>query len=233
MNMGTIFGPLTWPSLVFLGVVGWVFLAVVAATTISAPSRKVARISALGAGLWLVLSAVPTWTGVLRADGPVPPQPLMMGSLAVAVWFGMSGTGGRIVGRIPLWAIVGFQGFRLPLEIVLHEWVTMGVAPPQMTWTGQNFDIIAGLVALASIPLVARSPRLAWVPTIVGSVLLLNILRIVITSFPGPLQRFDDTLMLPFLFPHVWIATICVAGAVAGHIMALRALARMSAEAVV
>ena len=176
---------------------------------------------------WLVISALPTATGLVAPGGPVPVQAIMVGVLALAVAVAGSRVGAGLAAAVPLYLLVGFQGFRLPLELVLHEWVSTGLVPPQMTWTGQNVDVVAGALALASMPVVRRWPRFAWVPTVVGSVLLLNVLRVVALSLPGPLQRFPDPITLAYRVPHVWIATVCVAGAVLGHLVAFRSLVRL------
>ncbi|MEZ4415464.1 MAG: hypothetical protein R3E10_06890 [Gemmatimonadota bacterium] len=214
-------------NLAFLGVVLSVVIAGATATERTAPAeeRRRVRLRALSFGaLWLLLTALPTVSGLLAPDGRLPPQAFMGAVLLAAVAFALSRLGGAIARSTPLAALVGFQGFRLPLELVLHRWVSAGVAPPQMTWTGQNPDIVSGLLALAAVPLISRSRVFAWVPTVVGILLLVNILRIVATSLPGPLQRFPDPVTLPFRFPHVWIGSVCVAGALAGHLITLRAL---------
>lgn len=226
----------------FLAVVGFVVFAAVAAVVVSTHpdqrGRALQRSILLASG-WLIVTSLPTLTGVLRAGGPVPAQVFMVLFLVVAVWFGGGPVGGRIAVAVPLWVIVGFQGFRLPLELVLHEWVAMGVAPPQMTWgfqpasasqatwVARNWDIVAGIVAILSAPIVRRWKRFAWAPTLIGSVLLLNVIWIVGQSLPGPLYAFTEPITLPFRFPHVWIASVCVTGAVAGHIIAFRALFRL------
>jgi hypothetical protein len=221
-------------TLFFLGIVAFVVWAWVQAmgrtlpVEAGGPSPRRWWLIALA---WLVVSALPTLSGVLRPGGPVPAQAVMLGVLAIAAWFSFSRFGGRIASAVPLYVLVGFQGFRLPLELVLHEWVATGIAPPQMTWTGQNVDIVAGGLALVSIPFVRWRPRLAWAPSIVGALLLANVLRIVALSLPGPFQSFPDTITLPYSFPHVWIATVCVAGAVVGHLIAFRALVRGQAVA--
>ena len=180
------------------------------------------------AAVWLALSGAPTAVGLVREGGPVPPQVLFAVFLGGALYLAMGGWGRTVARHVPLYALVGFQGFRLPLELVLHEWAGQGLVPGQMTWTGQNWDIVAGALALVSIPFVRWRPRLAWIPTVVGAVLLANVLRVVVASLPGPLQRFPDPILLAFRFPHVWIASVCVAGAVAGHVIAFRALLGIS-----
>src|SRR5947207_493594 len=47
---------------------------------------------------------------------------------AVSLGVGLSPIGGWL-SRLPLPALVAFQGFRLPLELVLHSWVAQGVIP--------------------------------------------------------------------------------------------------------
>ena len=222
-----------WDSL-FLALVAFVVVCWVSGQRWAAPRDQASARTVRAAWLavvWLVLSAVPTLTGLLSADGGVIPAPAAFASfLLVALAAGL-GPWGRDLAEVPLWALVGFQGFRLPLELVLHEWVETGLAPPQMTWTGQNWDILAGAVALTFIPLVKRRAVLAWVPTIVGSALLANVIRVVVLSVPGPTQRFPDPVLIPFRFPHVWIGSVCVVGAVIGHVVAFRALMRRGGTA--
>lgn len=220
-------GPTAGADLGFLAIVAFIVAAAIAAHARAAPDRlrALVRASAVAAA-WLVLTGLPALAGVLAPAGPVPPQLPMLVILAVAVGFAVTAPGARIAAAVPLWILIAFQGFRLPLEVILHRWVDAGVAPPQMTWTGHNLDIITGAVALAAAPVVRRYPRAAWIPTAVGLALLANIGRIVVTSLPGPLQRFTDTLMLPLQFPRVWIGSVCVAGALAAHIIAIRALRR-------
>ena len=217
-----------WNS-VFLLVVAFVIACwVVGNARAASPGSGAQRASRAGvaAAVWLVLSALPTLTGLLAEDGGIIPPPVAFAAfLAVSLAVSLGRWGRDLALAVPLWALVGFQGFRLPLELVLHAWAEAGVAPPQMTWTGQNWDILAGAVALLAVPLVRRRAAFAWVPTVFGSVLLLNVIRVVMRSVPGPLQAFPDPVLLPFRFPHVWIGSVCVVGAVVGHVVAFRALA--------
>lgn len=213
----------------FLAVVTYVVAGWIAAMVVVDDSKRTLPSAATWtavAALWLVVTALPTLTGVMSIDGRVPPQLFMALILATALAFSFSSRGSRIADVVPVWLLVGFQGFRLPLEWVLHQWGSVGTAPPQMTWSGQNFDVITGVLALAFIPLMRRERQWGWVPTVVGLGLLLNIGRIVATSLPGPLQRFEDPLLLPLRFPHVWIGSVCVAAALGAHVLAIRALLR-------
>lgn len=212
----------------FLAVVAVVVTCGVLATRAAAPldrrSTWTLRAVAFAAG-WMGLTLLPTLTGLASPDHPLPGVPMVMGLvLTGAVALAASPLGGRIAAAVPLAALVAFQGFRLPLEVVLHLWGDAGVAPTQLTWSGSNLDVVTGVVSLALAPFVPRWPRLAWVAQAVGVVLLANVLRIVVGSLPTPWQVWPDPLMLPFRVPHVWIASVCVAGALAAHGITLRKL---------
>lgn len=211
----------------FLGVLGfcatwWVWA--VASTAPGGTSRH-GLLAALGLVGWVGATSVPTALGWVTPETTLPGVPLMMG-LLLAVGLGLPWTsfGRRLAYGVPLGALVGFQAMRLPLELVLHVWADEGVAPPQMTWTGQNIDIIAGVVALVLAPFAGRSKGAAWASQVVGIVLLANVLRVVVLSIPTPFRQFETPLLLPFGLPTVWIATVCVTGAVLVHGLTVRRL---------
>ena len=47
-------------------------------------------------------------------------------------------------------------GFRLPLELAMHEMYERGVMPVQMSYSGRNFDIVTGISAFVVAWLVAQ-----------------------------------------------------------------------------
>jgi hypothetical protein len=124
--------------------------------------------------------------------------------------------------------LIAFQGFRLPLELVLHSWVHQGVIPETMTWSGSNWDILSGIAALVLAPLSVRSTVAAWTGNIIGLVLLVNVGRVAVFSAPVPFGWQDVTpkLLLPYHLPYALIVPVCVGGALAGHIILTRALLR-------
>lgn len=211
------------PSLAaFLLVVGFVLVAFVGAWVRWAKgSLGWALAGAVG---WAGLTALPTAVGLFTVDNAVPRLPLFLAALLVSsTAFAVAGPGRRLAST-PLVALVAFQGFRLPLELVLHDWVAQGVVPPQMTWSSANIDIVSGIVALLAAPFVARSKALAWATQAVGIVLLLNVIRVVVQSFDTPLKQFDAPVLLALSVPEVWIATVCVCGAWVAHLVTVRAL---------
>ena len=213
----------------FLAVVAFVVLA--HGALMARAGARSARVAA-GLGVWLAATGALPAAGVLE-PGPLPPPLLrfFVSCLGAAVLAARSPLGGRIARTAPLWALVGAQAFRLPLELVLHRWHVEGVIPVQMTYDGLNLDIASGVVACAAGAILWRAPAsrsarvAAWAATAVGLVLLAAVGAIAATSVPGPLRRFDGApLLLPLHFPTVWIVSVCVAGALHLHLLTLRRL---------
>ena len=164
-------------------------------------------------------------TGALQRL-PFQGLPVFLGLLfIVVIAAAASPFGGRLAAETPLPALVAFQGFRLPLELVLHAWAEQGTIPGTMTWTGQNWDILSGLISLLAAPYVARRRSLAWIVNVIGGVLLLNVMRVVVLSSPVPFGwNVSPPLLLAFHLPYALIAPVCVGGALFGHIVLTRAL---------
>ncbi len=193
------------------------------------------RITAAAAGalaLWLGGLALLVARGRLAA-WPLHGLPAFFGSILV-VWtaLGLSPVGGRIARAVPLAALVGFQAFRLPLELVLHSWAAQGTIPATMTWTGRNYDIVSGLLALAAALLARRLPVLVRIANIIGLASLLNVVRVALLSSPVPFGwPVDPPLQLAFHLPYALIGPVCVGGALFGHLVLTRALWRNPAAA--
>ncbi len=190
------------------------------------PGARVAQFSFL-LGTWLGIMAFFVRSGAL-ASSPMPAFPiffLLMNGGALAL--GLSRFGKNISITLPLWALVGFQAFRLPLELVLHSWADQGTIPGTMTWTGQNFDSISGILALVCAPLSLKSKAAGWVANFAGIALLLNVARVAVMSSPLPFAwGTEPPLLLAMNFPYVLIVPVCVGGALAGHVILTRALLR-------
>ncbi|MCC6507853.1 MAG: hypothetical protein IT423_02010 [Pirellulaceae bacterium] len=156
----------------------------------------------------------------------IPYGPLFIFSTtALAIWVGFTKLGTSIAMGIPLGYLVAFQGFRLPLEWVLHEWFLSGTVPETMTWSGLNWDVITGLLACLSCALVGNRLWLAWLFNLVGIALLVNVARVAIMSSPVPFGwRVDPPLELIVYLPYAYIVPICVGGAALGHVMLTRRL---------
>jgi len=189
--------------------------------------RRALRISAFVLGVWLGALSILVASGRMTSL-PLSGLPIFFGSVVVVSFLaGFSPLGGRIAAELPLSALVGFQAFRLPLELILHQWAGRGTIPETMTWTGQNWDIISGVVALAGAPFANRHRAVAWMANVIGSLLLLNVNRVALLSSPLPFAwKVEPPLLLALHLPYAWIGPVCVGGALVGHIILTRALLR-------
>ncbi len=180
---------------------------------------------------WLGFTAALGLSGVLtRFDARPPPFAVMLlATLVAGVAVGASKLGGEFAQEIPLWVLVGVQGFRLPLELVMHHAAVEGTMPIEMSYSGYNFDIITGISAIA-VALALRSGAPRWLAAawnVVGSIFLVVVVTVAVAG--SPLVRlFGDGAHLNTwvaYFPFVWLPTVLVATGLAGHIVVWRALA--------
>ncbi len=187
--------------------------------------------AALGVAVWLGLVSWVVLSGRMTLL-PMSGLPFFFGGiLLVSVATGLSPLGGRLSANIPLAALVGFHAFRLPLELVLHAWVAQGTIPATMTWSGQNWDIVSGVVALVAAPFANRYPVVAWTANLIGAVLLANVMRVALLSAPVPFGwGVTPPLTLAFHLPYALIGPVCVGGALVGHLVLTRALLRSRAR---
>src|SRR5688572_32098367 len=134
-----------------------------------------------------------TWTaatsGILRQWDATPPPfaLLVLGIVALSVLIAWGPYGRLLAQGLPLWVLVGIQGFRLPLELAMHAMYDRGIMPVQMSYSGRNFDIVTGITALVVAAALrwGLAPRwLAGAWNVLGLALLLNIVTIAIISTP-------------------------------------------------
>jgi len=192
-------------------------------------ARRRALFAFAGMGSWMLLIALVARTGVLSnfESRPPPMMGVFFGTLIVAVVAAASPFGKRLAEGLPLGALVGFQAFRLPLELVMHQAAAEGVMPSVMSWNGYNFDIVTGTAA-AGLGLwfaLGKPPRIAVVLfNLVGSVLLFVVSLVALLALPifavfGP----DQLNLWVTRFPFTWMA-VMVGGALLGHVLLARKL---------
>ncbi len=158
----------------------------------------------------------------------IPVSPILLISVfMLCLWFSFSRYGLVLGSNFSLPVLTGFQSFRIPLELILHRWAEIGTVPETMTWTGQNYDIVSGVLALIFAPLTTRRKFFAWIPSIVGLLLLINVLRVVLMSSPFPFSwPLERPLQLIIYMPYALIVPLCVAPALIGHLVVIRRLLR-------
>jgi hypothetical protein len=219
-------------------VVATLFVAAAWASAARESRRRVAGRAGLGVAALLILTAMAARSGVLADSSRRPPAMLVVMLLATvaAIVTARSSLGARVA-QLPLWALVGAQAFRLPLELVMHQAANAGVMPVEMSFGGLNFDIVTGASALVlGAALYSRRERstgqhapgrqsLVWAWNVMGSVLLTVVVSIALLTSPsvrafGP----DHVNRWVLYFPYVWLPTVLVEAALFGHIVIFRRL---------
>jgi hypothetical protein len=185
----------------------------------------------VGITIWMALTWAVAGTGII-ADFERRPPPIvlmLLTVLAVSTAVAFSRYGTRFVEGLPLWILVAGQAFRLPLEWLMHRAADEGVMPPQMSYSGWNFDILTGLTAIPVAFLLARGFRharaVAALWNVAGTVLLTNILTIAMLSTPlvaaFGVEHTNTWVAHP---PYVWLPTMMVVCAITGHLVIFRKL---------
>lgn len=195
------------------------------------PDRAGIVVSLTVVALWLAVPAILASRGVLDRYTPLPAPALIVIALITLGTIGLASSplGARLATGIPLAGLVGYQAFRVAVELVLHRLYSEGAIPIQMTYSGRNFDIVGGLLAalLACWLWSGRgTKRLVTAWNIMGLALLLNIVTIAVLSTPVPFRYFmnDPANLLPSTFPYVWLPTFLVQAALFGHLLVFRAI---------
>jgi hypothetical protein len=185
-----------------------------------------------GTATWMSVTWVVAASGAFRQWNQVPPPfaLLVLAIVLLGARIAFSGLGRQIATHVPLWALVGIQAFRLPLEIAMHALADRGTMPAQMTYTGLNFDIVTGATALLVAGLLAAGRARRWVVmgwNLLGVALLINVVTVAILSTPRFAYFGQDRLNVFVTYPpFVWLPAVMVLAALAGHLLIFRALAR-------
>ena len=195
--------------------------------------RAALRRTIVAAGLaaaWIALTGVAAARGALHFQTPPTMLALFPCVLAIAVGLALSPLGRRIAFGLPLAALVGYQGFRVLVELVMHRAYVEGLMPVQMSYSGRNFDIVTGLTALllgAWLLTGKRQSRglvFAW--NTLGLALLANVVGVALLSAPTPLRVFMNEPANVWITqaPWVWLPAVMVLAALCGHVLVYRRL---------
>jgi hypothetical protein len=185
-----------------------------------------------GTATWMSVTWVVAASGAFRQWNQMPPPfaLLVLAIVLLGARLAFSGLGRQIATYVPLWALVGIQAFRLPLELAMHALAERGTMPVTMSYTGLNFDIVTGMTAIIVAVLVAAGRAGRWLVmgwNLLGLALLINVVTVAILSTPRFAYFGQDQLNVFVTYPpFVWLPAVMVLAAFAGHLLIFRALAR-------
>jgi hypothetical protein len=130
--------------------------------------------------------------------------------------------------ELPLSFLVGFQGFRIVVEMLIHKAVQEGIAHPTMTWSGTNWDLVAGVTAVLLAPFAKRlDHRVLQIWNVSMALVLMVTVVTGVLAAPIPFRQIMGEPANTWVthFPFIWLPTILVFCAWLGHIVLFRKLA--------
>ncbi|MCB9895184.1 MAG: hypothetical protein H6839_12090 [Planctomycetes bacterium] len=193
------------------------------------PSRgRSVAIAALAIMTWLGFTAGIAFSGLLTPspEGVPPNLPVLVFTMVSMLALTLGPVGKRVISTWDAPRLIGFQVFRVPVELVLFMLAVNGVGPELLSFEGRNFDIITGLTAPLAAWLVWKRPSkvlvIGW--NLLGLALLANVLVHAVLSMPGPMQKIfvQPGPEIVAGFPYIWLPAFLVPLAFAGHVLSLR-----------
>ncbi|MGH7242633.1 MAG: hypothetical protein ACREJD_04380 [Phycisphaerales bacterium] len=216
-----------------------VFVAALFAAVVSTAGRylgaRTASAVAVFLLVWFACVGVLVYSGRLANTNAVPPgMAFILGPVIVFIFAMSFFTFSRKSiwpFAFPLWLLIGFQSFRVIVEMFIHRLWLEGLVPQLLTYRGANIDIYIGL----SAPFIAwwstrsatgRKFALVW--NLLGLAALANVVSRAIMTAPGALNfiHAEPPNRMFVSFPYLFIPALCVPLAVTLHIVSLRVLTR-------
>jgi hypothetical protein len=214
----------------FLTYLVFVVVAVIGVSAAYLPRRTTLAIIT-GLAIWLVYVGLFSSLGYMRDLSLRPPGivwvvgPVVLFVVFVVVRFNI---GARVAAAIPLWLILGFESFRIGVELLVHRLWEDGLVPKLLTYEGGNVDMVFGLSApiIAWIATTGRlGLRLAMSWNVLGLLSLANVTASAVLTGPIKLISTDVPTVAMGFFPYTFIPGFLVPLAVTLHVLAIRAIA--------
>lgn len=179
--------------------------------------------------VWLMLHGILAFSGFYQNLEARPPRiTLTLGPSILFIVLLFSFEKGRNwIGQLNLKWLTLLHIIRVPVELILYALFVQKVIPELMTFTGRNWDILAGITA----PLVyyfcyvqgtlGRKFILFW--NVLCLSLLLNIVVNALLSTPLPFQQFafEQPNRALFYFPFIWLPAYVVPVVLLSHVIVI------------
>jgi hypothetical protein len=182
--------------------------------------------------IWMVLQAMLGIAGFYAVTTTTPPRfPLLaLPAIIFILALFLMPSGRKFLDTLDTKSLTILHIVRIPVEVVLYWLFLHNAVPELMTFTGRNFDILAGL----SAPIIyyfgyvkkqmSRKALLFW--NIISLGLLFNIVIHAILSVPSPFQSlaFDQPNIAVINFPFNWLPSVIVPLVLLSHFATIRQL---------
>jgi hypothetical protein len=190
-----------------------------------------------GLAAWISYGGLLGYAGVIANTSALPPGMiyLVVPIIMMVVFMASSRIGETVALSFPLWLLMGFESFRLVVEIFLHQLWLNGQLPKMLTYQGSNFDILIGISApIVAWLLVSRriSPQMALAWNAIGIVMLANVAVRAALTTSGPLHLISTEVPNVAIgtFPFTYIPGLMVPLAIVLHVMSIRVIRKQIRE---
>jgi hypothetical protein len=213
----------------FLTYLAFVVVAAIGVSAAYLPRRTTFAIIT-GLAIWLVYVGLFSSFGYMRDPSLRPPGIVwVVGPAVLFVLFVVrSSMGARLAAAIPLWLILGFESFRIGVELLIHRLWVDGLVPKLLTYEGGNVDMFIGLSA-PIIAWIAATGRLGlWLAmgwNVLGLMSLANAAATAVLTGPLKLISTEVPNVAMGIFPYAFIPGFLAPLAVTLHVLAIRAIA--------
>lgn len=186
----------------------------------------------IGFFFWMLIQAILGLRGVYHQNlDAIPPKILLFGifpTLLLMIFIFSSKAGKIFINQLEINYLTLINTIRIFVEIVLYYLFIYKFIPIEMTFEGQNFDVLAGLSAPIIYFFVFVSKKwsnkilLFW--NIISLALLINIIVLAFLSAPTPFQKlgFGQANIAILYFPFVWLPTVIVPMVLFVHIVSIK-----------
>lgn len=188
--------------------------------------------------VWLVLHGVLGYFGFYQNSATIPPRIFLTfgPTILLFIFLFISKSGKRWIEKLDLKTLIILHIVRIPVELTLYGLFLEEAIPELMTFSGRNFDILAGFTA----PIIyyfgfvknTLSKKFILIWNILCLALLVNIVVNAILSAPLPFQQFafEQPNIAILYFPIIWLPAVVVPIVMFSHFVAIKRLNKKSPD---
>jgi hypothetical protein len=181
---------------------------------------------------WMTVQAILSGKDFYIQNNTFPPRFILLiipPVISILVLF-FTPKGRRLIDQLNIKWLILLHIVRIPVEAILFSLYLFRQLPVQLTFEGQNFDILSGISAPFIFyygfikGYINKKLILAW--NFICLALLLNIVVRAILSAPGPLQQFafNQPNKAILYFPFSWLPSVIVPIVLFSHLVSIRAM---------
>ncbi len=192
---------------------------------------KAALTIVIGSIVWMTYVGLMSYFGAVSNTSLRPPGAayVLLPVFVLVALLVRSKVGLRTALALPVALVIGFQVFRVGVELLIHRLYADGMVPQLMTYEGGNVDVTIGLTAPLAAWLVTRGrggQRLALAWNVIGLFALANVAVRAVGTSPGALNFIHSSVpnIAVGRFPFTYLAGFFAPLAVVAHVLAIRHL---------